>query len=249
MTILVTDEMGNKTKMPITIEVYTPIPNITEATAEKVLKGNINEAIIHEPIDIFRIRGSALPQKITETSILTDEKGNFAFQQQNAKETITVRVRHHSWQVKPTGIFVNFPSNFRQLFIPASENNPMHIAVFDENNAKVYSQFMTLPHFAMIVDSRDAKANTRGVITTLANGYHLQKMPVSHAYLPGGAYIVDANFEPILAIAKDGNIYSYDKNITFELGKNTDFITIIAKKSGIKIAELEYRLDFFFSES
>lgn len=250
MTLLIRDEYGNATRMPISVEVFAPIPTIETASATGAISGKIDTPVYGEPVDIFRIRASEIPRKITEKSLLTTGSGGFSTGNLSAPEKIVVTSLAHNWNVLPTGVFENFPPNFQKKLIPSSQNNPMHIAVFNESGQKVYSQFMTLPNNAPIrVESLENAREKNVLLVRLSSGYQLAKMPISHQYLPGGAYLTDKNFSAVAAIAKDGNIYPMPNipDITFDLGEEDGHLTVGIKKSGTEIATLRYQFDFFYT--
>lgn len=72
MLLRVVDAYGSTTEMPLTVEIYTPIPHITDATFDGTLTGTINENIEAEPIHIFRLRSSEEPIFLSTGASMTD---------------------------------------------------------------------------------------------------------------------------------------------------------------------------------
>lgn len=78
LLLRVQDEFGNVTDMPLTLEIFTPIPRIHHADATGMFSGALDVAVAEEPIDFFRIRNSEMPLYINTGSVWTDEAGIFS---------------------------------------------------------------------------------------------------------------------------------------------------------------------------
>ena len=70
---------------------------------------------------------------------------------------------------------------------------------------------------------------------------------ISDPSIPGGVYIVDAAYTPIVAIARDGNIYPLLSGITATFTQDAGYPQISIKSSTSSIANMLYKFDFFYT--
>lgn len=74
MVLRVQDEQGNTSVIPLTVQVFTPIPTLENISADKTASGILDTIVENEPVDLFRIRSSYSPIMINSGSILTDSE-------------------------------------------------------------------------------------------------------------------------------------------------------------------------------
>ena len=69
--------------MPITIDVYTPIPYISAVVKNNTVytvSGTLNEPLAGEPIHTWRIRASTAPELLSKNATMTDASGFYSSQ-------------------------------------------------------------------------------------------------------------------------------------------------------------------------
>ncbi len=70
---------------------------------------------------------------------------------------------------------------------------------------------------------------------------------MSDPEIPGGGYIVDSNNSPVIAIAPDGNIYTLMTGVSLGYNQKDGYMLIEVKKDGVKVSEVWYTFDFFYT--
>lgn len=248
MVLQVRDEFGNISKFPLTVEVYTPIPNIEAVSSDGFLSGKLNEILPKEPVDIFRIRTSEVPNIINSGSLMTNVDGVFASGSYKQSENIIAKSASDSFQIKKTGFFENLPAGYEVRVTPATLKNPLTISVLNVQKEVVYEQFLTLPSTARILENTPENMSATGnLLVTPGLNYSFVSALHTDPRIPGGAYITDKKFSPELAVAHDGNIYALGQNIALNVDEKDGYLRITALRGNEKIAEFLYKLDFFYT--
>ena len=230
------------------LEVFTPIPNLEQIDVSGKVSGNLDVPVASEPIDFFRIRNSFEPVRITEHSILTEKEGRFSSGISMKHEEIIATSSGQSWKISPTGIFEKLPSNFSVKITPASIKNPMSIDILDASKTRVYQQFMSLPQGAKILDASILSEMPIGnLYITPQENMQIISASYDDVIIPNGAYIINSKNEALLIVARDGNIYTAEKDILLEYSVKENYIQILARKSGKNLAEFWYKIDFFYT--
>ena len=70
---------------------------------------------------------------------------------------------------------------------------------------------------------------------------------LSDPSIPGGTYITDISRRPIVAIARDGNIYIVDPTVSLRYKEVGGYMAIEAVRGSAILATIEYRIDFFYT--
>lgn len=246
MMLKIRDEFGNTTLVPLTVEIFTPIPTIQTLSEKGMASGQLNALIDREPIDFFRIRSSEYPQRINLRESFTENGGKFASEEFFNNEQIVVQSENGRFDIRKSGIFANMPSGYQTRVIPASALSPMSINVYDSQANLVYQQFLSLPSSARVMNGKTASENGNLVITPSGKN-QLVLAAYNDPQIPGGAYITNENHDAILVIARDGNIYTLDNSITLSISEKDGFILIEALRGSEKIADFHYKIDFFYT--
>ena len=124
----------------------------------------------------------------------------------------------------------------------------MSINVYNTQKILAYQQFFSLPNSARIVQKTDENASSTGnlLVSTHAQ-YRFANADYNDPKIPWGAYVTDAQYNAIIAIARDGNIYTIDKNISLTISEKDGFMMISAKKGDTSIADFHYKMNFFYT--
>ena len=77
MMLRVTDEYHNTTTLPITLQIYAPIPRISELSTSGVIRGGMDEALFGEPMHLFRVRTGTDIERLHTGAILSSTGGVF----------------------------------------------------------------------------------------------------------------------------------------------------------------------------
>lgn len=232
--------------MPISVEVFTPIPNLQNISENRYLSGILDTTTDGEPIDFFRIRNSEYPFMFNSGSVLTENGGKFSSGSFTTPEQIFVKSNTEQFEIKKSGIFSNLPAGYELRVVSANAIVPMSMQIFDVQKKLVYEQFLSLPSSARIV-ADNATDKTGNLVITPTGNYQFISAAFNDPKLPGGAYIVNSTFDAILAVARDGNIYALDQNISLSISEKDDFILITAHRGSEKIAEFHYMMNFFYT--
>ncbi len=250
MLLRVVDAYGSETKIPLSVEIYTPIPHITHATFEGALTGALDEAVEGEPVHIFRFRSPEQPVFVSPDASMTDVEGVFTrTAQSTSPETITLTASGQTFTLSPYGAIQNLPAELTSSVIPATASKPMTFQVVRRSDSSlVYEQTLTLPESAKIIDTSQNPDTGSGLLVTTAGQYRSIFAELSDPNIPNGMYITDDSSNPILALAKDGNIYTLDDEVTLSLASEDDYIKIIATKDGQEIATFVYKIDFYYTK-
>ncbi len=70
---------------------------------------------------------------------------------------------------------------------------------------------------------------------------------VSDPSIPGGYYMADSTQRPLLAIARDGNIYPIASGLTAVFGDRDGYPNLVILSGGKAVAEILYKFDFFYT--
>lgn len=101
----------------------------------------------------------------------------------------------------------------------------------------------------MFIDSTKAtpSSNTGVFITPLAGSTLMVPAASTDPSIPGGIYITDISRRPIIAIARDGNIYIVDPTVSLKYKVQDGYMTIEIVRGTTLLATVEYRIDFFYT--
>lgn len=71
MLMQVKDEYYNTKIVPLIVDVYSPIPSITQSTGALSILGKLPEPLIGQPIHLFRVRTGTDILPLSESALLT----------------------------------------------------------------------------------------------------------------------------------------------------------------------------------
>lgn len=103
----------------------------------------------------------------------------------------------------------------------------MSINVLNGQNEIVYQQFMSLPRTARVISTNNASQTGNLVISPNAP-YNFVAALANDSQIPGGAYITDADHNAIIAVNRDGNIYTLNNDILLNLSEKDGYILVTA---------------------
>jgi hypothetical protein len=70
---------------------------------------------------------------------------------------------------------------------------------------------------------------------------------ISDPSIPGGVYIVDSSYVPIVAIARDGNVYPMISNVVATFTQKDGYPQISIDTPTNSVADILYKFDFFYT--
>jgi hypothetical protein len=71
--------------------------------------------------------------------------------------------------------------------------------------------------------------------------------PIVDPSIPWGIYIIDDSYSPLVAIARDGNIYQIAPGVTAIMNNKDGYPQITLKKWNNSFADVLYKFDFFYT--
>ncbi len=240
------DEFGNTAFHPVYIEVYTPIPTITSYGSGS-FSGNLDEVLSNEPIDIFRIRPGSTLSRITERSLFTMESGLFANHTVSGSMTgIRLSIGSGNTMVDET---IPLPANNSLLsvsLLPADSSSPMRFQYRDALGMTHFESFLSLPgDTAFLLNPSGGSGASPSVIVRTSDRYRAWTAGLRDPGIPGGVYITDGAQMPILALARDGNIYLLQSDISLQPIRNNNALQIEIWRNNQRLATIEYQIPFF----
>ncbi len=247
--IQVIDEFNNITESTIDIEIYAPVPQISTSTQSGWILWKIDEPIASEPVDVFRVRSGTPITRITKTSLITGNEGLFRGGSYFTQTGGTVlNLWGSSLNISERWVFqMPLPSGMNISISPANQTNPMSIKLVSSSWV-LYSQSVILPSGAKVLERTWTGINSTGSIqVTTISWYVFTPASLSDPEIPGGGYIVDSNNSPVIAIAPDGNIYTLMTGVSLGYNQKDGYMLIEVKKDGVKVSEVWYTFDFFYT--
>jgi hypothetical protein len=236
------DIPGNVTKQDMTLEVYSPVPQITDV-ASRVVKGILNEVLKDEPVDIFRYRNEHI-DRISGSGVLTDENGQFTYPLGKSASGVVLKDGSGSTLLtinETTGKITLVDKKNALVVLPATPTHRTQVQVTDPKNNTLFTQELSFPgNFSVekTADLNTIAADGIYVMTELS-GYDIAKNGSEVPGLPYGAYIIDADKKPIAGISRDGNVYIMDSGFSLkyrETGNN--IVYLLMNKSNQVVAEI-----------
>jgi hypothetical protein len=248
MLIQAVDDMGNTSAVPLKIEAYAVIPQIQSVTKQGNLTGSIAEPVSDTPVHFFRVRSGEVPALVNPASTLTSPTGWFATGSFfSNSETINLKLDTTAGSITSHGA-ITLPPGYSVWVSPASSAAPMELLV-NSWGSILYRHSLSLPDNTMFIDSTKATntANTGVFITPLAGITLFTPAATSDPSIPGGTYITDISRRPIIAIARDGNIYIVDPTVSLKYKVQGGYMAIEIVRGATLLATVEYRIDFFYT--
>ena len=199
------DGNGNVSFKDITLNVYSPIPEI-QTFSGNVVSGNLNEVLTNEPVDVFRLRNGAMSRiepttgsdsKTTDGGVfvLTSKERNGVILTQSGKTIATIDER--------TGKISLEDTSFQVAIIPATTSSPLQIQVLSPSKQVIFSEKVDISTVSNIEQVSDFDGITgTGMFILPATGISFAKNSPSSPNLPDGGYITDANHKAIAGISK-----------------------------------------------
>jgi hypothetical protein len=130
---------------------------------------------------------------------------------------------------------------------PATATTTMELLV-NSGSSILYRHTLSLPENTVFIDATNTIATNTGVIITpLANTSLMVQATSIDPTIPGGAYITGMDRHPIVAIARDGNIYVLDPTVALRYTEKNGYMNIEVVRGNILVASIEYRIDFFYT--
>ncbi len=247
MIMRATDEMWNTTIFPFTIEAYSPVPEIQSIVDGKI-KGKLSEETEKTPISFFRIRPGELPTMISPTITTTNNLWYFSTGLLwKSPELVTFKTNTTPGSISNHGLF-QLPPWYYIDIVPASENTPMQLLTLNSSWSISYVHTISLPEDINFIDlSKKTNTSPHGIFITPTSLFHMVMVSSTDVSIPWGTYIIDSTYWPIVAIARDGNIYTLDKNLVLKYGEKNGYMIIQVVGNNGVVATIEYHLDFFYT--
>ncbi len=244
----VTDEFYNSVLVPVNLQVYAPIPNLTQVNLWWYLSGTLSESYSQEPIHIFRIRPWSNMVRLPHWTILTQSNWSFETQDLSTRTGITLTASWNKIALSQKGWTQLLPPSYTSRVIFATESSPLSLEILNEKWIPIYRSIFTLPKDAKIVANvwnNDIPPETLAITTY--TGYNFVDAAYNDPNIPWGYYVVDTNMVPIALIARDGNIYSAKSTLTSSVTYENDNVVIYLLVAGNTVAKMLYKFDFFYT--
>jgi hypothetical protein len=249
MKLRVTDEEWNFSEHDFTLEVYSPIPTIQSFTSSGMLQWGIDESIINEPINFFRVRHGSDIIKINSIPVLTESWWTFMSWSFNRWWGMVLNIWDTKIELSEDGLFHTIPNPYSLQVIGATSQSPMRIEVLDKERNPVYSTFFTVSTTTSIRDlamlSWSITENTIW-IQTFGRDLYIPATSTDPTLL-GGGYIIDEDANSLVAIARDGNIYPLQSDITLKYKIKNDKMVIEIFRKNLSVGEITYNVSLFSS--
>jgi hypothetical protein len=138
-------------------------------------------------------------------------------------------------------------SGYRTEVTPATSRDPMRILTIDQTGSISHIHTLSLPDDARLIDTSRTLASTWVLLTPVSGSTRIIPASSTDPSIPGGQYITDTNYRPLVAIWRDGNIYTLDPLVTLRYRSKDGYMTVEILRQGIVVAIVEYRIDFFYT--
>lgn len=247
MVMKATDEMWNASLLPFTIDVYSPLPEI-QSVVDGNIQGKLSEEVENTPVYFFRVRPGEAPTMISSTETPTNNLWYFSTGLLSTdSESVSFSTDSISGSINTHGAF-QLPTWYNIKILAATEQSPMQLLVVNNSGSILYIHTLSLPEDIRFVDvSNETILPSRGIFITPTPMTHIVNVSSNDVSLPWGIYITDTIHHPIIAIARDGNIYSLDKSIVLRYWEKNWYMIIELVRDNIVLASIEYHLDFFYT--
>lgn len=248
MILKAEDIFWNTTIKPIIIQVYAPIPRIVSISGSGWIDWILDETLRREPIDVFRIRQWTDIQKISTGSIFTLFDGTFAAGSYFGSGWVVVSSSGSQVSLSERWVISSLPSGFSTRVTPSSSTTPLLVQVLNPEKIPVYEQLFTLPRDTKIVDITDASSlSWFSIGVSTMSPYRFVAANSLDPAIPWGWYVIDASYQSLLAISRDGNIYPLDPTVTLQYTSRDGYPLISASQSWKTISNFWYKFDFFYT--
>ena len=244
--LFVQDIPGNIAEKDMNLEVYAPIPKITQMLS-RVVSGVINEALKNEPVDLFRYRNGRL-DRVSTGSVLTDENGKFSVPLpenlpgvaiKNASGSTIATIQETTGKIS----LLNTKDLSFQV-TPATETAPTYVRLLDTAGTVLFQQQLSFPENTTLEKtSAFSESLPLGIYVHPSEGYDFAKNSTQAPSLPQGGYVTDSQKKALAGISKEGNVYLLDSTLKLkyvENGAYTGYLVVDAK--GMIIAEIQFHL-------
>jgi hypothetical protein len=244
----VVDERGNTAFKWVQIEIYPPVPQITNISWTGWLDGSLDEEIVSEPIHLFRVRPGANIERVNSDKLLTNTDWLFLDWTYFTSSGAIISRMWWKINISENWVFGAIPAWYTIDVTPATSANPLQIQLRDQDNSLIYSQFMIIPQSTQIIDASLYKSDDTDVLViTPESSYTLVKASLDDPSIPGWAYLVDSSYKAVLAIANDGNAYAMSDKISLTYNTRESYVSLWVLLDGVSIANLWYKTSFFYT--
>jgi hypothetical protein len=241
------DEFGNITEKPVTLEIYSPVPQISNISSWWIITGKINESLANEPVDIFRVRSWQQIVKITQSSLMTDIGGNFSFHTQIFRDETVIKTQSGNIVVWTGGKITSIAKGMNIQTLFATSSRPMSIDIVDASKNLLYTQLLKVPDGIAIVDMNSPWVQTSWEYLWVQTFFDFTFVRASERdpRIPWWVYVIDANFHPIFALAPDGNIYALTEDLSLQYVWDSEYIQLEIVYKWKKIAKILFHFQLF----
>lgn len=110
--------------------------------------------------------------------------------------------------------------------VPASATSPMRFQYVDTNEVVRFESFLSVPSNTALLTNPRNDAPVPNISIRTMNPYISSLASLSDPGIPGGIYITDTSKNPLIALARDGNIYLLKEGINLSPRKEGEFLVI-----------------------
>jgi hypothetical protein len=244
--VSVKDNNDNIATSLIDLEVYVPVPKITDVAWWKIV-GALDESISEEPVDIYRYRNWILEKIKTLAIDKTSDKWEFNVTSESSASWLTIR----SWSSEiaklneTTGKIDLKSTDYGFKVTGATSDNKTKIQIYSKAKWNiVYEQSFNLPspqnlQSVSSFDNLDKWIYFKSDI----DGYKLIKNPSNAPSLANGAFIVNSENKAVIWIWQDWNIYIMDSSYKLAYGTNWEYVMLsIVNSAGASVGSIYFKI-------
>ncbi len=224
------DENDNIWEFLLDLEVYAPIPQIRSITWSTIW-WIINEKLINEPVDIFRLRNWLLERIVwlNENSWITNKEWKFNY---NLDFKKWIEIKNNSWAIiwkidENTWKIYELNNKFIVNIVPASEKNKTKIEILEHDSKNViFYQNLNLISNNIIekIDNFNNIFTNWIYIKINKQWFMFTKNAFSSPVLPNWWFITDDLYKAIIWISIDWNVYILNNDYVLEYDTFKDYI-------------------------
>ncbi len=241
----VRDEVWNTSYKVIKLEIYSPIPEITNVTSTGWTMWQISETINEEPIHIFRARQWSDITMISPDPLFTHSGWNFMSGSYFTKIGAIIENGVSRIAVSENGVITGIPPTYSVSVKAANTTNPMKFILEDDTGKSIYEQSLVLPEGVDITTNMTSSLPKWELV--IDSPYQAIKAAPNDPSIPSGWYITDGGYQAVLAITQDGNIYILSSQYSLSYGVQDDFIRVSFQQWNTKVGSLSYKTAFFYT--
>lgn len=147
------DELDNTTSLPVTIEAFSPVPQIEDLSQSGTIKGIVSTYNPLEPVHFWRVRASEQPWLLDTNPTITTGGGIFSASGWiESRETISMSYAAGSTGSIDNRGIISLPPGQSVRILPMNGSNPMELQIIDQSGSLRYTHTLSVPRSTPIID-------------------------------------------------------------------------------------------------